>query len=442
MSWPMPERAEVAGTDRPDPVWVSAKRRGPVTLSSRVLESPVYRRLWLSGFIYNSARWVEIITSGWIVLALTGSPLLVGFTGFFRLLPMFIFGSLFGVLADRFRRVNILVGIHAVSLTAALMLTMTFVLNLESLAIIYPMIFVLGCGSAADFSARSTLIDEVQERSLLANTMSLESLSLSGAKITSALLTGFLLSAGGASLAYGYLAVLYGTGLIRIIALKRLLPARRRVQTDSLRLIASLYSGWASALSLPVVRGVFIVTIIINVLIFPYQQLIAIVAGDILSVGPFWMGVLAGADGIGGALTAAWLAFGSGTRRQGALFVAGSTGAAALLIGLALSPIFALSLVIQLALGICTGLFAAHQAALVLSATPANARARALGLIATAIGLTPIGMLLIGGLSSAAGAQAAIATMAALGLIGLLLVVIFNPSLRAARIAGTRLGDG
>jgi hypothetical protein len=146
------------------------------------------------------------------------------------------------------------------------------------------------------------------------------------------------------------------------------------------------------------------------------------------------MGVLAGADGVGGVLTAAWLTFGSGTRRPGALFFGGSIGAAALLIGLALSPVFAISLAIQLALGICTGLFGAHQAALVLSATPAASRARALGLIATAIGLTPIGMLLIGGLSSAAGAQIAIATMAALGLIGLLLVLIFNPQLRAARI--------
>lgn len=269
MSWLMRNRAELAGTDHPDPVLVSAKRRGRVKLSARVLESPVYRRLWVSGLIYYSARWVEIITSGWIVLELTGSPLLVGFTGFFRLLPMFILGSLFGVLADRFPRVNILVGIQAVSLLAALILAMTFLLEVESLGIIYPMIFVLGCGSAADFSARSTLIDEVQDRSLLASTMSLESLSMSGAKITSAIFAGFLLSAGGAGLAYGYLALLYGTGLIWIIALKRLLPARRRARTESLRLIASLYSGWGSALRLPVVRGVFIVTIVMNVLIFP-----------------------------------------------------------------------------------------------------------------------------------------------------------------------------
>jgi hypothetical protein len=258
---------------------------------------------------------------------------------------------------------------------------------------------------------------------------------MSGAKITSTIFAGFLLSAGGAGLAYGYLAMLYATGLIWISALKRLLPERRPAHTGSLLLISALYSGWASALRLPVVRGVFLVTIIINVLIFPYQQLIAIVAGDILSVGPFWMGVLAGADGVGGALTAAWLTFGSRTRRQGALFIGGAIGAAALLIGLALSSVFALSLLIQLALGICTGLFAAHQSALVLSATPAESRARALGLIATAIGLTPIGMLLIGGLSSVAGAQAAIATTAALGLIGLLLVMICNPQLRAASVA-------
>ena len=69
-----------------------------------------------------------------------------------------------------------------------------------------------------------------------------------------------------------------------------------------------------------------------------------------------------------------------------------------------------------------------------LSATPPESRARALGLIATAIGLTPIGMLLIGGLSSAAGAQVTMAAMAGLGFLGLLLVLIFNPQLRAAKI--------
>jgi hypothetical protein len=70
------------------------------------------------------------------------------------------------------------------------------------------LIMCIGCGSAADFSARSTLISEVQERSLLANSMSLESLSMNGAKITAAVGAGFLLSIGGAALGFGCLTAL------------------------------------------------------------------------------------------------------------------------------------------------------------------------------------------------------------------------------------------
>jgi hypothetical protein len=429
------EPFELAETDPTDRVSASSRRRRPFRPSARVLESPVYRRVWVSGIIYYSARWVEIITTGWIVLELTGSPFLVGLSGFFRVLPMLILGSLFGALADRFKRIDMLIGIHAAGLLAALLLMSAFMLGIESIWIMFPIIACIGCGSAADFSARSTLISEIQERSLLANSMSLESLSMNGAKITAAVGAGVLLSVGGATLGYGCLALLYGCGLAWLLALKRHLPMPApRPHAESLRVISSLHTGWASALRIPVVRGVFIVTIIMNVMIFPYQQLIAIVAGDILSVGPFWMGVLAGADGIGAAMTSARLAFGPGAKRPGLLFAGGSAAAAGLLVALALSPIFVLSLLIQLVLGVCSGLFGAHQSALVLNATPVESRARALGLIATAIGMTPIGMLAIGGLSSTIGAQTAIAMMGSLGLVGLLLVVSVNSQLRAARI--------
>lgn len=389
----------------------------------------------MSGIIYNSARWVEIITSGWIILEITGSPFLLGLSGFSRVLPMLLLGAFFGVIADRYRRIDILVGVHVVGLVVGLLLTGAFLLGTPPVWAMYLLIVCLGCGSAADFSARSALIGEVQERALLGNAMSLESLSMNAAKISAAIGAGALLSAGGAQLGYACLAGLHGCGLLWLLALRRRLPPpSERPHAAPLRIITSLYTGWTAALQIPVVRGVFIVTIIMNVLIFPYQQLIAIVASDILLVGPFWMGVLAGADGIGAGLTSARLAFGPSARRPGLLFLGGSVACAALLIVLALSPIFALSLLVQLVLGVCSGLFGAHQSALVLSATPTAARARALGLIATAIGMTPLGMLLIGGLSSTTGAQTAIAAMGALGLLGLVVVVIANAPLRNARI--------
>ena len=405
-------------------------------LSSRVLASPVYRRLWISGVIYYGAYWVEIITTGWIILEVTSSPFHVGLSGFCRMLPMLLLGSALGVLADRVRRIDILIGIHVVDLLAAVTLALAFMVGMESIWIIYPLVALIGCGWAADFSARRTLIDEVQERSLLANSMSLEALSMSGSKIFATIAAGLLLTIGDASLGYWCLSALYAVGLFWLLDLRRQLPAADRPHIEAIRLITAMQTGWSVMMRIPVVRSVFIVTVIINVLVFPYQQLIAIIASDILSVGPFWMGVLASADGIGAIATGIWLAFGTGPVRHGLFFAGASVATAALLIALALSPIYALSLLIQFALGVCVGLFGAYQSALVLSATPAESRARALGLIATAIGLTPFGMLFIGGLSSTAGAQVAIATTGSLGLLGLLLVFSINSALRSARVSG------
>src|SRR5690606_16174026 len=113
--------------------------------------------LWLSGIFYYSARWFEIIVSGWIVLEITGSAFLVGLSGFFRVLPMLIFGLLFGALADRFRQIDVLIAIHATSLLAALVLIGAFMLDTAPTWLIFLMIAIIGAGTAADFSARRTL---------------------------------------------------------------------------------------------------------------------------------------------------------------------------------------------------------------------------------------------------------------------------------------------
>ncbi len=398
-----------------------------------MLASPLYRRLWLSGIIYYGAYWVEIITTGWVVFELTDSPFLVGLSGFCRMVPMLLFGLFLGAVADRVRRSRILIGVQLTGLLATLTLAAAFSAGLETLWIIYPMVALIGCGWAADFSARRALIDDIQHRSLLANSMSLEAMSLFGGKIIATITAGFLLQVGGAALGYWCAAGLYAFGLLWMLALNRRLPVVLSSKQPAVRLVSTLRTGWSVAMSIPVMRGVLAVTVIVNVLIFPYQQLIAIVAGDILEVGPFWMGLLASADGAGAVMAAAWLAFSAGPARQGLVFLGGATGAAALLLGLGLSEIYVLSLLIQFAIGCCVGFFSAYQPTLVLNAVPPETRSRAMGLIATAIGMTPVGMLLIGGLGSTTGAQLAIVAMSLTGLTGLLIISATNRPLREAR---------
>ncbi|HEX5165516.1 MAG TPA: hypothetical protein VFV93_08985, partial [Thermomicrobiales bacterium] len=59
------QSVDLATVDPAEPAPAGVRRRGPFRVSPRVLASPAYRRIWVSGIIYYSARWVEIITTGW-----------------------------------------------------------------------------------------------------------------------------------------------------------------------------------------------------------------------------------------------------------------------------------------------------------------------------------------------------------------------------------------
>ena len=69
-----------------------------------VLQEPSYRRLWVSGLVVNIARWVDLVTMGWLALQMTGSPFMVGLAAFARSAPLMVVGPFAGIVADRMPR--------------------------------------------------------------------------------------------------------------------------------------------------------------------------------------------------------------------------------------------------------------------------------------------------------------------------------------------------
>ena len=65
-----------------------------------VISNPNYRRLWGIGLLSRTMHWLETVALGIFVFELTGSPFWVGVVGFLRLVPMFIFGPVVGLIAD------------------------------------------------------------------------------------------------------------------------------------------------------------------------------------------------------------------------------------------------------------------------------------------------------------------------------------------------------
>ncbi len=70
----------------------------------RAFHTRGFRRVWMGGMIWYSARWMETTVLAWQVLVMTDSAFQVTLVGFYRMAPMFFFGLFSGLVADRFDR--------------------------------------------------------------------------------------------------------------------------------------------------------------------------------------------------------------------------------------------------------------------------------------------------------------------------------------------------
>jgi MFS family permease len=398
-----------------------------------VLAVPAYQRVWRSSLLYYHAYHFEIITAGWVVLVRTGSPISVGLVGFCRTIPMFVFGLILGAAADRFRRTDVLLAVQTLGLSAALTMALLFTADAVHLWQIYLITGLLGCAWATDFSTRRALISELHARERIVNALSLESMSMQGNKILATLLSGLFLAIGGATLCYWWLTAIYALNLFAILRLRHYLGAtQERPSPHGIRLAQLVKGGWSVAVQTPVVLGVLLITVVMNLLIFPYQQMLPVIARDLLHVGPKQLGILAGADGIGSIIVGAILTRRARGSRHGVIFLAGAFSVGLFVIVLAMSRLFALSWGTQVTLGLCSGMFGAMQPVLILNMVEVQMRARAMGMLAMAIGVGPFGILLTGILSATIGATWTITGMSVLALILMAAVLSRSRSLLTA----------
>jgi MFS family permease len=170
--------------------------------------------------------------------------------------------------------------------------------------------------------------------------------------------------------------------------------------------------------------GVLVITVLMNLLVFPYQQMLPVFVRDVYQVGPELLGVLVAADGLGALSGALFLASRHNFRGHRQVFVGGSLLAATLVVGLALSPSYWLSLPIQFLIGIAESGFGTMQSAIVLLSAPERSRGRVLGILSMCIGTGPFGALWTGFLASQIGAPYATAVGAAVALVLMALVAV------------------
>jgi len=405
---------------------------GPAAATDRparaLLARPDYRRLWLAGCVANSMRWLELLVVGIYTFDLTGSTLMVALVTVARTLPLLLLGALAGAVGEALDRKRLLVaGLLVTALNGALLCGLWFVgaLRLWHVAL---GAMVSGTVATGEMAVRRRMVGEVVAPGELSRAIALDSLSTSLSRLMGPLVGGVLFEAVGLGGAYLLSALLHA---LAAFGIARLAFRQERGRLSLARLPRDIAEGLAVARAHPVIRAVLIVSVITNVFGFSYAALVAPIGLDTFGVSPALVGVLAAGEPLGAVIGGLVLSLGWLGADHPRLFIGGSFGFMIALVVMAQSPWFGLAFAALLLGGLGTARYSIMQTSLVLAEAPPALRSRVMGIVAACIGTGPLGVLLVGLLSSALGAPAALSVMAGCGLVGLTLTRWRIPALRA-----------
>ena len=364
----------------------------------------------------------------WLVLERTGSPFLVALVGFFGMIPLLLFGAIGGVLADRVDRRKLIRSTQLLNLAASLAMLVLLVTGMEEYWHSYIIVLASGLGWALDMPARRSIVLDVTGRVGVTNAMALDSVGMHASRMIGPALAGILIQTVGLTGGYIVIIALYLVSLIFLTVLK--LPQREILPTSH-SVVRNLVEGFIFVRSNRVIFGTVVVTVLMNLLLFPYMQMVPVIARDTLNVGAGLMGILMGADGLGAIVGSIAIASFGQIKYHGRIYLGGSLIGLVLVLAFAASQWFAVSLPVLILLGLGTAGFGTMQSTIIVISATDDMRGRALGVISLAIGAGPIGALLIGAVAETTSPATGITIFGIVGILSLSVVALLMPELRA-----------
>ena len=371
---------------------------------------------------------MQLTLLSWLVLELTGSPWQVALLGFFFTVPMAVVGLAGGVLTDAFGRERTIQASQAAGLLSASVMTVLLLTGLEQTWHAHAAILVAGSVFAVDLTVRRALTHDLLGPSGITNGLALDFLSMAASRIIGPALAGVMIAQTGVGDGYLVLSGFHVASLAMLLAMRgapTTVPTlKRRAVLDDLRAGLDYVRGEQTLLA------VIAVTVLLNVLLFPYRQMVPSITRDVLEVGPTLMGMLLAAEGAGALVGAALIARAEAIRVHGRLYLGGSAMAMLALLLFAYSPWYGLALPALFLMGVGAAGFGAMQGTIVILASREDMRGRALGVTTLAIGAGPLGALLYGAVGSLVSPSFAVGSLAAIGVGGMALIWFLMPSLR------------
>jgi MFS family permease len=262
----------------------------------------VFRLYVGSRFLSAVAIQMVNVAVGWQVYELTGDPLALGMVGLAQFLPAFLLTLPGGQVADRFDRRRILQLSLAVLVAAALVLLGMAVAGRPAVGAIYGVLAVIGVVRAFLAPASQSLVPLLVGPELFPRAVALNSSAWQVAVIAGPA-AGGLLYALGAEVVYGVAATLFAVSTLAVSRLEMTLTVR----SERPKGLTGVLDGVKFVLGRKDILGAISLDLF-AVLLGGAVALLPVYARDILDVGPWGLGLLRAAPGVGAVAMALYLA--------------------------------------------------------------------------------------------------------------------------------------
>jgi MFS family permease len=359
-------------------------------------------RLFAAGQVVSlSGTWMQRVAQDWLVLDLShNSGTAIGLTTGLQFAPVLIFGLYGGLVADRYRKRQVLIWTQVAMGILALALGLLDLSGAAQLWHVYALAFALGIASAIDAPVRQAFVTELVGPSLLANAVGLNSATFNVARVLGPAIAGLLIAATGTSWVFlinavSFIAVI--GGLLAMRDSELFVGKRSTVRKGAVREGLAYVRGRPELIAITALVGV------VGTLGFNFQLTSALLTKNVFHQGAGSYGLISAVYAFGSLLGALAFARRGRAGRRRLVFIAAATYGV-IEIAAGLMPTYWSFFALLVPFGFATLTFStAANTTVQLSAAPSmRGRVMALYLIVF-LGGTPIGSPFIGWIAEVAG---------------------------------------
>jgi MFS family permease len=368
-----------------------------------VLRHRPFVLFWFARLSVTMGYQMLVVAVAWQLYALTGDPFDLGLIGLIQFIPAMLLFLVVGQVTDRCDRRMVLLACQIIEAIAATTLLTAVLTGAISRELILGVAFILGIARAFEVTVMQIMVPNLVPLPLVPRAVAGSATANQTATIVGPALGGFLYAAGPA-VVYGVCLALFAAAalLTLVIRIERAAPSREPLT------LKTFFAGFAFIRRSPAIFGVISLDLF-AVLLGGVTALLPVFARDVYTAGPWALGLLRAAPGIGALSMALVLTRWPIERGAGKMMFAAVAGYGLSTVVFALSNNFVVALAALAVLGASDMVSVVLRMTLVQLGTPDEVRGRVTAVNGLFIGASnQLGEFRAGAMASWIGAVPAV----------------------------------